>query len=125
MYTFPDAALSAYYHKKYVKFQVSREEFAELWKDSVSDNWKILYMEFMFSLQDSSGDGAIDKEEFIEICTTFGVSSDECNKAFKIITKDEKCVVDFCYYSELWKEFFNSDDKSAIGNCIFGKIFMQ
>jgi juvenile hormone diol kinase len=102
--------------------KVSREEWIALWssKDAVNDEWKDLYKSFMFRLQDANADGSIDAEEFVSVTGTFGVPKDEAQKAFDKIAAGGK-EVNIAYYTDLWGQFFTSDDASAVGNCIFGK----
>lgn len=100
---------------------VSREEWIALWADPINEEWKKLYMEFMFRLQDENADGSIDGEEFVQVTTTFGVPAEEAKKAFENISSSGKTVVDIAVYSKLWSDFFSSDDASAAGNSIFGK----
>jgi len=101
--------------------EISREEFVKLWGDSMCEDWKILYMEFMFQLQDTSEDGSIEFDEFSQICQVFGVSAEESKQAFQKLSRNGTAKVDFSYYSELWKDYFSSDAPEALGNCLFGK----
>ena len=48
-------------------------------------------MEFMFDLQDWTGDGTIDEDEFIQFCTAFGVPSKEAKNAYDIISRVNQC----------------------------------
>jgi Ca2+-binding EF-hand superfamily protein len=99
---------------------VSREEWQALWTIApLDDEWKKLYMNFMFRLQDTSGDGTIDIEEFTSVCTSFGVSADEIKKSFEKISAGGD--IDITRYAVLWKDFFTADDAAAPGNSIFGK----
>jgi len=102
--------------------KVSREEWIAMWAspDPVNNDWKTLYKEFMFRLQDANADGGIDAEEFVSVTGTFGVKADEAKKAFDKITAGGK-EVNMAYYTELWGQFFTSDDAAAAGNCIFGR----
>jgi len=103
--------------------KVSREEWIALWAtaDGPNEEWKNLYKEFMFRLQDANADGSVDGDEFVTVCNTFGVPKDEATKAYAKISNDGKTEVDIALYTKLWKEFFSSDDASALGNNIFGK----
>jgi len=102
--------------------KVSREEWLTMWSEPLNDEWKKLYMEFMFRLQDTSGDGSIDVEEFTNVCQTFGIPIEESKKAFAKISNDGKTEIDIKAYETLWKEYFSSDDVAAAGNSIFGKV---
>jgi len=101
---------------------VSREEWLTLWTEPLNDEWKKLYMDFMFRLQDTSGDGSIDEGEFTNVCQTFGIPADESKKAFNKISNDGKTEIDIKAYETLWMDYFGSDDVAAAGNSIFGKV---
>jgi juvenile hormone diol kinase len=101
---------------------VTRDEWLNLWAQPLNEEWKQLYMAFMFRLQDTSGDGSIDEGEFTNVCQTFGISADESKKAFAKISGDGKVDVDIKVYETLWKDYFTSDDAASAGNSIFGKV---
>lgn len=102
--------------------KVSREEWQALWTIApLDDEWKKLYMNFMFRLQDTSGDGTIDIEEFTSVCTSFGVPAGEIKTSFDKISNGGKQDIDITFYATLWKDYFTSDDAGAAGNSIFGK----
>jgi Ca2+-binding EF-hand superfamily protein len=102
---------------------VSREEWIALWAEAGGPNedWKNLYKDFMFRLQDANADGSIDADEFITVTNTFGVPKEEATKAFAKISNDGKTEITPAFYATLWKEFFSADDAAALGNNIFGK----
>jgi len=102
---------------------VSRDEWIEMWasSDAANSEWKKLYMEFMFRLQDANADGGIDAEEFVSVTGTFGVPKDQAEKAFNAMSAGGKTEVNLSVYTKLWNDFFTSDDASAVGNNIFGK----
>lgn len=101
---------------------VSREEWLTLWTEPLNDEWKKLYMDFMFRLQDTSGDGSIDEGEFTNVCQTFGIAAEESKNAFNKISNGGKTDIDIKAYETLWKDYFGSDDVAAAGNSIFGKV---
>jgi len=101
---------------------VSREEWLTMWTEPLSDEWKKLYMNFMFRLQDTSGDGSIDEAEFTNVCQTFGVPAEESKTAFNKISNAGKTDIDIKAYETLWKDYFSSDDAAAAGNSLFGKV---
>lgn len=101
--------------------KVSRDEWIALWSDAASEEWKTLYRDFMFRLQDANADGTIDSEEFVIVTSTFGVPVDEAKKSFLTISKNQTQEITPAVYGQLWGEFFTSDDKNALGNSIFGK----
>lgn len=44
-------------------------------------------MNFMFDLEDASHDGTIDGDEFSIVCSSYGVDKNECQEAFKKMSK--------------------------------------
>ncbi|CAH1986351.1 unnamed protein product [Acanthoscelides obtectus] len=61
--------------------------------------WQNQYLRFMFELEDASGDGSIDIDEF-----TSG-----------------KNEVNYEQFVDLWQQFFTSENPEDPGNYIFGK----
>lgn len=100
---------------------VSREEWIAMWANPSNEEWKKLYMEFMFRLQDENADGSVDGEEFVQVTVTFGVPEAEAKKAYDTISSSGKTVIDLAAYTKLWSDYFGSDDPAAVGNSIFGK----
>ena len=49
---------------------------------SNAHEWQNLYMKFMFDLEDASNDGSIDIEEFVLVCSCYGIDQSECREAF-------------------------------------------
>lgn len=45
--------------------------------------WQTQYLRFMFDLEDASGDGSIDAEEFTSVCSCYGLEPPECREAFE------------------------------------------
>lgn len=45
--------------------------------------WQIQYLRFMFDLEDASGDGSIDIDEFTSVCSCYGLEVAECREAFQ------------------------------------------
>ncbi|XP_014616369.1 PREDICTED: calexcitin-2 [Polistes canadensis] len=104
--------------------QISRDEWYSMWEDYAKDpanahDWQQTYMKFMFDLEDSSGDGSIDENEFSNVCHSHGVQETEARDAFKKMGVGKEVTRDKFY--ELWKQYFTSDDPNAPGNFIFGK----
>lgn len=67
---------------------MSVEEWASMWDDYSKDpdsalDWQNQYQRFMFDLEDASGDGSIDIEEFISVCSCYGLQTQECKEAFQ------------------------------------------
>ncbi|KAJ8979086.1 hypothetical protein NQ317_004207 [Molorchus minor] len=105
--------------------QVSVEEWAQMW-DEYSRNpdnaleWQNQYLRFMFDLEDASGDGSIDVDEFTSVCSCYGLGAAECREAFQKIAQGKKEVT-YDQFASLWKQFFTSENASDPGNFIFGK----
>nr|KAF7429272.1 hypothetical protein H0235_005670 [Vespula pensylvanica] len=104
--------------------QISRDEWYSMWEDYAKDpasahDWQQTYMKFMFDLEDSSGDGSIDENEFSNVCHSHGVQEAEARDAFKKMGVGNEVTRD--KFFELWKQYFTSDDPNAPGNFIFGK----
>uniref|UniRef100_T1IX98 EF-hand domain-containing protein n=1 Tax=Strigamia maritima TaxID=126957 RepID=T1IX98_STRMM len=104
--------------------KVTTDEWYEMWsKDSnEEEDWQTKYMDFMFQLEDTSGDGIIDENEFISVYTHYGIPADECRQAFGVFSQNNTVKVTKDYFRKLWKEYFMSDDPKSTGNFIFGKI---
>jgi len=103
--------------------KISPEEFVQLWRNPEKiDEWERVYMDLMFQLQDTSGDGVIDEVEFASVCESYGVNPAEARQAFQTFSHRGHVEVDPKYYEKMWKEYFGSDDPSAMGNFMFGKI---
>ncbi|KAB0802083.1 hypothetical protein PPYR_04269 [Photinus pyralis] len=105
--------------------QVSVEEWYQMWDDFAKTpdkplDWQTQYLKFMFNLEDSSGDGAIDVEEFTGVCSCYGVDASECRIAFQKMCAGEPQVT-YDQFKKLWNQFFISENPSDPGNFIFGK----
>ncbi|XP_065334845.1 calexcitin-2 isoform X1 [Cloeon dipterum] len=110
--------------------QVSHEEWCMMWDEYARNSgpaleWQQRYMNFMFDLEDTSGDGCIDEEEFTTVCSSYGVSPAECSEAFNRFSQNKTVIVDRAKFAELWKQYFASEDPNAPGNFIFGKVTFE
>ncbi|XP_049843019.1 calexcitin-2-like [Schistocerca gregaria] len=106
--------------------QVSETEWVQMWEDFAKSGdsvleWQSRYRDFMFQHVDSSGDGTIDLDEFISVYTSYGISEEECRKAYSKFTNNQSVQVTPQVFEKLWREFFSSTDPEAPGNFIFGK----
>lgn len=104
--------------------QVSREEWYQLWEGYAKDpsnptEWQSAYMNVTFQLFDASGDKSIDENEFCNVCSYDKVPEAEAREAFKKLQVGQQ--ITWQSFTELWKEYFSSDDPAAPGNFIFGK----
>lgn len=107
--------------------QVSLEEWVQMWEEFAKSNdsvleWQNRYRDFMFQHVDSSGDGTIDLDEFLSVYTSYGITEEECRKAYDRFTNNKSLEITPEVFSKLWREFFSSGDPDAPGNFIFGKI---
>lgn len=64
------------------------EEWASMWDDYSKSpenalEWQNQYQRFMFDLEDASGDGSIDIDEFTSVCSCYGLKPQECREAFQ------------------------------------------
>lgn len=84
--------------------------------------WLYKYLVFRFNLLDRTGDNVIDTEEFEYVLSEFGVSEKIARQAFTIFTENNTKILDFDYFVALFEEFYLSDDPSALGNFINGKL---
>ncbi|XP_050312274.1 calexcitin-2 isoform X2 [Anthonomus grandis grandis] len=105
--------------------QVSVEEWATMWDDYSKNpenalEWQNQYRKFMFDLEDASGDGGIDIDEFTAVCSCYGLETGECREAFEKMAGGRN-LVDYQQFQALWQQFFMSEDQSEPGNFIFGK----
>ncbi|XP_063230732.1 calexcitin-1 [Bacillus rossius redtenbacheri] len=107
--------------------QISHDEWCTMWDDYSKKpdsalEWQQVYMNFMFDLEDASGDGSIDEDEFTLVCSSYGLSKDECGKAFKKFSSNGSVEVTRKVFADLWREYFSTDNPNAPGNFIFGKV---
>lgn len=105
--------------------QVSVEEWSSMWDEYAKNpenalEWQTQYMRFMFELEDASGDGSIDVDEFTSVCSCYGLQVSECTEAFQKMSSGNK-EVSYSQFKDLWKQFFMSENPADPGNYIFGK----
>ncbi|CAH0553124.1 unnamed protein product [Brassicogethes aeneus] len=105
--------------------QVSVEEWAQMWDEYARNpenalEWQTQYLRFMFDLEDASGDGSIDVDEFTSVCSCYGLKTSECREAFEKMSQGQH-QVNYDQFELLWKQFFMSENTSDPGNFIFGK----
>lgn len=67
--------------------KVSVDEWASMWDEYAKNpdnalDWQTQYLKFMFDLEDASGDGSIDIDEFTSVCSCYGLEVSECREAF-------------------------------------------
>lgn len=97
-------------------------EWLKMWEEESSQlpEWQTRYMELMFSVNDKSGDGIVDVEEYTQVYKNYGISTQDCHKAYDKFSAAGP--VDRARFSELWTQYFTSSDPNDAGNFLFGPI---
>lgn len=106
--------------------EITADEWIAMWEGFAKDpsspvDWQGYFCKAIFHIQDSSGDGAIDKNEFVSVHSSFGQSQEEAGKAFDKVANG-KSSLSYDDFQKLWAEFFSSEDPDAPGNFIFGNL---
>lgn len=104
---------------------VTKKEWGKMWNKFAESGkypqWNEEYVKFMFLANDTSGDGFVDRGEYVTVQAIFGNSEADSNTAFDrlsegsnggMLSKDD--------FTNLWHEYFTSDDPQAKGNYLFG-----
>lgn len=104
--------------------QISIDEWFAMWQEYTKNpskplEWQDLYCKFIFDLQDDSGDGSIDVEEFSNVLQSFGLLKEDSEVAFEFMSRGRK-TISWKEFQELWKEYIVSENPSDPGNYIFG-----
>jgi len=107
---------------------VQLQEWINMWNATIDSinaggafpDWQQKYMEFMFYANDTSGDGFIDRGEYVTIQTLFGNNEADSNKAFDKLTEGTNGMISKEDFQKLWHEYFTSTDASQKGNFLFG-----
>ncbi|XP_065218819.1 calexcitin-2 [Planococcus citri] len=107
--------------------QISLDEWCSMWEAFArnpenASEWQNSYMDLMFDIIDTSGDGCIDENEFCAVCDHYGISRQESSAAYKKFSNSGAVNVTRPVFHSYWREYFSSDDENAPGNFIFGKI---
>ncbi|XP_070178166.1 calexcitin-2-like isoform X2 [Littorina saxatilis] len=84
--------------------------------------WLERYVEYKFNLYDRTGDGVIDAEEFEYVLSDFGVSSKDARTCFLLFSNNNEHKVDLACFKTLSAEYYRSNDPSALGNFITGRL---
>ncbi|CAH2093305.1 unnamed protein product [Euphydryas editha] len=106
--------------------EISSDEWIKLWENFAKDpsspvDWQAYYCKAIFSIQDASNDGAIDRDEFVSVHSSFGLPKEDANVAFDKVSNG-KASISWEDFQKLWQEFFTSEDPNAPGNYIFGNL---
>ncbi|XP_069102492.1 calexcitin-1-like [Argopecten irradians] len=101
--------------------RVSTDEWLKMWEDCIKKDtvpeWQHGFMEFMFNVNDKSGDNEIDKDEYKTYYQNY-IPLDDCETAYHKISGGKN--ISKSDFSQLWKDYFFSDDREAKGNYLFG-----
>ncbi|KAL7642473.1 UNVERIFIED_CONTAM: hypothetical protein RMT77_007034 [Armadillidium vulgare] len=101
--------------------QVTVEEWYSAWTNEMKGHqWSITFRDLMFLLEDATGDGTIDADEYVALYTALGVPEPVCRQAYERLDKDGEGISKE-KFDQLWDDYFTSDDKSMEGNFIFGR----
>jgi len=108
--------------------EITKDEWFQMWGECLATykstktlpDWQVTYMNFFFDASDTSGDGVIDADEYSAVYQLFGLTKDDCNKAFSVLSKGNTADLTRDDFKNLWTEFIVSDDKNARGNSLFG-----
>ncbi|XP_038222673.1 calexcitin-2-like [Zerene cesonia] len=100
--------------------KVTLEEWMTMWDFQGTElpEWNKLYAKIIFQVQDATGDGVIDQDEYVQVHSAFGVPKDVAAESFKKLSQG-KSTLNLQEFEKLFTEFFLSDDLNAPGNYIF------
>ncbi|CAH1788357.1 unnamed protein product [Owenia fusiformis] len=110
--------------------KVTVEEWFKMWTECLKASkemsdlppWQVKYMNFMFDVNDTSGDDLIDVNEYTTVYTDYGIPKEQCVEAFNTFSDNGKVKITRTEFGKLWAEYFLSDDRSAKGNFLFGPL---
>ncbi|XP_055342009.1 calexcitin-2-like [Paramacrobiotus metropolitanus] len=104
---------------------VSQQEWLKMWEEAITSQqepqWVKRYQDFLFEVEDVSGDGKVDEKEFVAAYTQFGIGQDECRGAFKKLTNGTGGEISKADFEKRFREFILSNEPSAPGNYLLGK----
>ncbi|KAK4291529.1 hypothetical protein Pmani_035658, partial [Petrolisthes manimaculis] len=102
--------------------EVSVEEWYSAWREDEGEKeWSHIFRDLMFLLEDASGDGHVDCDEYVALYTALGLPKQQCHKAFTLVQKEDAGEVTKEKFDLLWEQYFHSEDPQQPGNFIFGK----
>ncbi|MFH4977279.1 hypothetical protein AB6A40_003988 [Gnathostoma spinigerum] len=100
-----------------------------MWRSALNGpepDWQRYYIDLIFTLFDTSGDGLIDLAEYIQVLSIFDISQTEAISSFdKFAKKDDGTnimAINYNQFCSLWHDYFHSTDMNAPGNYLFGYI---
>lgn len=107
--------------------KVSKDEWVQMWSDCLQSvkhgkpfpEWQQRFMQFMFEVNDKSGDNEIDIDEYTTVWNkSYGIPVEECREAFHKISDGKNITREV--FEMLWIEYFVSNERAARGNYLFG-----
>jgi len=106
---------------------VSIDEWDKMWEKFNPKRlhiWQWEYLKYMFFLIDTSGDKFIDKTEYAQVMTMYGLDKAAAEKAFMKFAVDENNKkiekINYGQFVRLFNEYFASPDKTKPGSFLFG-----
>ncbi|XP_013401624.1 calexcitin-1 [Lingula anatina] len=107
--------------------EVSHDEWFKMWDDVMKEatskdkfpQWLNDYMNFMFDVTDTSGDGIVDEGEYVKAFQQYGVSDAKCKEAFQKFTNNGALKLDKKAFENLWHQYFTSSDENCLANHLF------
>ncbi|VVC89764.1 unnamed protein product [Leptidea sinapis] len=102
--------------------KISSDEWIAMWtaqdKNSMAE-WQKQYCKVLFNIQDVSGDGVVNGDEFVQVHLKFDIPKDEAIEAFKKLSGGKSSIT-YEDFEKLYQDYFYSDDVNAPGNHLFG-----
>ncbi|KJH49741.1 hypothetical protein DICVIV_04081 [Dictyocaulus viviparus] len=110
--------------------KISLVDWVGMWADSLTAEkepaWQNVYLNYMFRLLDASGDELVDLAEYIDVLGTFSVPRDiaiACFDKFATNSAGGPCnSINYNTFTNLWQQYFRSDDINDVGNHLLGTI---
>ncbi len=78
--------------------------------------------EFFYQLLDGDGDGVVSDQDYFEFCLAHGVTEEDARSNFERLDANSDGELSKDEVLSLVKEFYQSEDPSAPGNCFFGAL---
>ncbi|CAJ0956006.1 unnamed protein product, partial [Mesorhabditis belari] len=104
--------------------KLSLDDWIALWKENRNGKWTKVYLDYMYTLFDASGDRLVDQAEYVQVMQYFSIDRETANHAFDqfAVGKDGTLLmaIDWKQFNELWKEYFHSTEHTAKGNYLLG-----
>jgi len=76
----------------------------------------------IFDVVDADGSGTLDIEELTTWFSAYGVCTDDAERVFKQLDRDENGVLDHDEIQRAVREFYTGDDPKAPGSLLYGPL---